>query len=99
MNFSGDDNLDTARAYYGLGCALKELGSTQEALKNLKKAREIQYHVIASKEDIERTEQEIKGMSACSLRASSPIRASSKVVSDTLGRVDFIIDLVNSVLC
>ena len=62
MNFSGDDNLDTARAYYGLGCALKELGSTQEASKNLKKAREIQYRVIASKEDIERTEQEINSL-------------------------------------
>ena len=69
MNFSGDDNLDTARAYYGLGCALKELGSTQEALKNLKKAREIQYRVIASKEDIERTEQEINSLRGNDARA------------------------------
>ena len=45
-----------------MGCALEELGSTQEALKNLKKALEIQYRAIASKEDIERTEQEINSL-------------------------------------
>lgn len=72
MYFSGDDNLDTARAYYGLGCALKGLGSIQEALENFKKAREIQYRVIASKEDIERTEQEINSLRGSDVRAESP---------------------------
>ena len=74
MNFSGDDNLDTARAYYGLGCALKALGSTQEALENLKKARDIQCRVIASKEDIERTEQEINSLRGNDVRAESTCR-------------------------
>ncbi|KAJ7384471.1 hypothetical protein OS493_021100 [Desmophyllum pertusum] len=34
----GDDHLDTARAYYGLGCALGALGSTEDALENLNRA-------------------------------------------------------------
>lgn len=74
MNFSGDDNLDTARAYYGLGCALKGLGSTQEALENFKKALEIQCRVIASKEDIERTKQEINSLRGSDVRAESTCR-------------------------
>jgi len=84
LNFSGDDNLDTARAYYGLGCALKELGSTQEALKNLKKAREIQYRVIASKEDIERTEQEInslRGNDACRMLQELQLETPCNILS------------------
>ena len=56
---SGDAHLDTARAYYGVGCALGALGSTEEALEHLNKAREMQYHLHASKQDIDKTEQEI----------------------------------------
>ena len=51
--------MDTARAYYGVGCALGALGSTEEALEHLNRAREIQYHLYASKQDIAKTEQEI----------------------------------------
>ena len=53
-----------------MGCALRELGSTQEALENLKKAREVQFRVLASKEDIERTDQEINMAENYSLRGS-----------------------------
>ena len=83
MNFSGDDNLDTARGYYGLGCALEELGSTQEALKNLKKALEIQYRAIASKEDIERTEQEINSLRGNDAMAESAYRMLQEVHLET----------------
>ncbi|KAJ7388574.1 hypothetical protein OS493_036802 [Desmophyllum pertusum] len=55
----GDDHLDTARAYYGVGCALGALGSTEDALENLNRAREVQVRFIASKQDINKTEQEI----------------------------------------
>lgn len=51
--------MDTARAYYGLGCALGALDSTEEALQNLKKAREIQIRFAASEQDIHRTNQEM----------------------------------------
>ena len=56
---SGEEHLDTARAYYGVGCALGALGSTEEALEHLNRARAIQYHLHASKHDIAKTEQEI----------------------------------------
>jgi len=56
---SGDEHLDTARAYYGVGCALGALGSTEEALEHFNRAREIQYRLHASKHDIDKTEQEI----------------------------------------
>ncbi|PFX34919.1 uncharacterized protein LOC111319657 [Stylophora pistillata] len=55
----GDNHVDTARAYYGLGCALGALDSTEEALQNLKKAREIQIRFAASEQDIHRTNQEM----------------------------------------
>ena len=51
--------MDTARAFYGVGCALGALGSTEEALEFLNRAREIQMRFHASKHDIEKTEQEI----------------------------------------
>ena len=51
--------MDTARAFYGVGCALGALGSTEEALENLNKAYEIQKRFHASKQDIDKTEQEI----------------------------------------
>ena len=57
--FSGDDHLDTARAYYGLGCALADLGSSDEALKNLNKAYGVQVRFHASKQDIDKTSQKI----------------------------------------
>ena len=60
---SGEDHLDTARAYYGLGCALGALGSIDEALENLNKACRIQHHVLASKHEIEKTKKEIKVLS------------------------------------
>ena len=52
--------MDTARAFYGVGCALGALGSTEEALEHLNRALEIQIRFHASKHDIEKTEQEIK---------------------------------------
>nr|XP_058950724.1 uncharacterized protein LOC131778323 [Pocillopora verrucosa] len=55
----GDNHLDTARAYYGLGCALGALGSIEEALENIKKAREIQIRFAASEQDINKTNQEM----------------------------------------
>ena len=51
--------MDTARAFYGVGCALGALGSTEEALEYLKRALEIQIRFHASKQDIKKTEQEI----------------------------------------
>lgn len=59
MYILGDNHLDTARAYYGLGCALGILGSTEEALENMKKAREIQIRFAASEQDIDKTNQEM----------------------------------------
>lgn len=59
MYILGDNHLDTARAYYGLGCALGALGSTEEALENIKKAREIQIRFAASEQDIDKTNQEM----------------------------------------
>ena len=59
LDISGDEHLDTARAYYGVGCVLGALGSTEEALENLNRAREIQTRFLASEQDIEKTEQEI----------------------------------------
>ena len=59
LYITGDEHLDTARAYYGVGCALRALGSTEEALENLNKARQIQTRFHASKQDINKTEQEI----------------------------------------
>ena len=71
LYFSGEDHLDTARAYYGLGCALKHLGCTEKALEKLIKAQEILNHVHASDHDTERTEQEINA-----LRGSAKIELS-----------------------
>ena len=51
--------MDTARAFYGVGYALGALGSTEEALEYLNRALEIQIRFLASKHDIEKTEQEI----------------------------------------
>ena len=51
--------MDTARAYYGLGCTLGALGSTEEALENLNRAHEVQKRFYASEHDIDKTEQEI----------------------------------------
>ena len=51
--------MDTARAYYGVGCALGALGLTEEALEHLNRAHEILYYLHASKYDIAKTEQEI----------------------------------------
>lgn len=59
LRFSGEEHLDTARAYYGLGCALADLGSLDEAVENLSKAYRLQIRFHASKEDIDRTKQEI----------------------------------------
>ena len=67
----GDNHLDTARAYYGLGCALGVLGSTKEALENVKKAREVQVRVAASEQDIDKTEQEMNRLRG-RLRVDSP---------------------------
>ncbi|XP_068740412.1 uncharacterized protein [Montipora capricornis] len=55
----GEDHLDTARAYYGLGCALEVLGSTEEALKNLSKAYRVQTRFHASPQDIKKTKREL----------------------------------------
>lgn len=63
--------MDTARAYYGVGCALGALGSTEEALENLNRAREVQCHFHASKHDIDKTEQEINRLRGRT-RAESP---------------------------
>ena len=70
---SGEDHLDTARAYYGLGCALGALGSTDEALENLNKACRIQHRVLASKHEIEKTEKEINSLRG-RVRPESPCR-------------------------
>ena len=51
--------MDTARAFYGVGCALGALGSTEEALEHLNRALEIQIRFNASENDIKKTEQEI----------------------------------------
>ena len=51
--------MDTARAYYGLGCALEVLGSTEEALKNLSKAYRVQTRFHASPQDIKKTKREL----------------------------------------
>ena len=61
--FAGEEHLDTARAYYGLGCALRILGSTTEALENLRKAYHIQVRSHASQQDKERTERELQHLS------------------------------------
>ena len=55
--------MNTARAFYGVGCALGALGSTEEALEYLNRAYEIQQRFHASKYDIEKTEQEIRFLS------------------------------------
>ena len=73
LYFSGDDHLDTARAYYGLGCALGALGSMEDALENLNRAREVQVRFIASEQDINKTEQEINRLRGRErTRAESP---------------------------
>ncbi|XP_044163058.1 uncharacterized protein LOC122947653 [Acropora millepora] len=57
----GEEHLDTARAYYGLGCSLGILGSIAEAMENLKKALQIQVHRShASQQDIKRTQCELQ---------------------------------------
>ena len=71
--FSGENHRDTARAYYGLGCALGALGSTEEALENLKKARNIQVRVLASEHDIKKTDNEINSLGGRA-RTGSPCR-------------------------
>ncbi|XP_068740177.1 uncharacterized protein [Montipora capricornis] len=58
----GEDHLDTARAYYGLGCALGVLGSTEEALRNLRKAYGVQTRFHASRQDIEKTKSELDSL-------------------------------------
>ena len=70
---SGDDHLDSARAYYGVGCALGALGSTDEALENLDKARDVQVRFLASRQDIDKTEQEINRLRG-KARPESPCR-------------------------
>lgn len=69
----GDEHLDTARAYYGLGRALGALGSTDDALESLNKARSIQVRVLASQHDIDKTEKEINSLRGRE-RAESPCR-------------------------
>ncbi|KAL9986205.1 hypothetical protein ACROYT_G000311 [Oculina patagonica] len=69
----GDDHLDTARAYYGVGCALGALGSTDEALENLNRALGVQVRFHASKQDIDKTNQEINRLRGRT-RAESPCR-------------------------
>ena len=71
--FLGEDHLDTARAYYGLGCAHEALGSTDEALENLNKAHNVQVRFLASKQDIERTEEKINSLRG-RVRTESPCR-------------------------
>ena len=65
--------MDTARAYYGLGRALGALGSTDDALESLNKARSIQVRVLASQHDIDKTEKEINSLRGRE-RAESPCR-------------------------
>ena len=52
--------MDTARAFYGVGCVLGALGSTEEGLEYFNRALEIQKRFHASKRDIKKTKQEIK---------------------------------------
>lgn len=73
MLCQGDDHLDTARAYYGVGCALGALGLTDKALENLSKAHEVQVRFFASKQDIDKTNQEINRLRGRT-RAQSPCR-------------------------
>ncbi|XP_029209365.2 uncharacterized protein LOC114973110 [Acropora millepora] len=56
----GEEHLDTARAYYGLGCSLGILGSITEAIENLEKAKKIQVHSHASQQHRESTQSELQ---------------------------------------
>ena len=85
MFLKGDDHLDTARAYYGLGCALGALGSTEEALENLTRAREIQVRFHASQQDIDKTEQEINRLRGRT-RAESPCRMLQQMYIQNYGQ-------------
>ena len=81
---SGDQHLDFARAFYGVGCALGALSSTEEALEYLNRAHEIQKRFHASKHDIEKTEQEINWFTS---KNKSRVAISNAVVTECICKV------------
>ena len=90
LYFSGEDHLDTARSYYGLGCALKHSGCTEEALENFIRARGIQIRILAPKHDMEITEQEINALQG-SARTELPCRK--------LQQMQFLLSLLSLFVC